>query len=91
LCRGPHVPSTGKLKVFKLLKVCRCVLAGQTSDNEMLQRVSTGQLGQKKKTLAGYLYTALRKRKNATIANWGEQLDLFHLQDEAPGMVFLAP
>jgi threonyl-tRNA synthetase len=85
LCRGPHVPSTGKLKAFKLMKLAGAYWRGN-SDNEMLQRVY-GTAWQNKKELKGYLHRLeeAEKRDHRKIA---KNLDLFHLQEEAAGMIF---
>jgi threonyl-tRNA synthetase len=85
LCRGPHVPSTGKLKAFKLMKLAGAYWRGN-SDNEMLQRVY-GTAWQDKKALKGYLHRLeeAEKRDHRKIA---KNLDLFHLQEEAAGMIF---
>lgn len=88
LCRGPHVPSTGKLKVFKLMKVAGAYWRGD-SKNEMLQRVY-GTAWAKKEDLDAYLYM-LEEAEKRDHRKLGVQLDLFHLQDEAPGMVFWHP
>ncbi|UTH74739.1 threonine--tRNA ligase [Chromobacterium sp. IIBBL 290-4] len=88
LCRGPHVPSTGKLKVFKLMKVAGAYWRGD-SKNEMLQRVY-GTAWAKKEDLEAYLYM-LEEAEKRDHRKLGVQLDLFHLQDEAPGMVFWHP
>ncbi len=88
LCRGPHVPSTGKLKVFKLMKVAGAYWRGD-SNNEMLQRVY-GTAWAKKEDLDAYLYM-LEEAEKRDHRKLGVQLDLFHLQDEAPGMVFWHP
>ncbi len=88
LCRGPHVPSTGKLKVFKLLKVAGAYWRGN-SDNEMLQRIY-GTAWAKKEDLAGYLFR-IEEAEKRDHRKLGRQLDLFHLQDEAPGLVFWHP
>ncbi len=88
LCRGPHVPSTGKLKVFKLMKVAGAYWRGD-SRNEMLQRIY-GTAWAKKEELAGYLHM-LEEAEKRDHRKLGRQLDLFHLQDEAPGMVFWHP
>ncbi|OQS45567.1 threonine--tRNA ligase [Chromobacterium violaceum] len=88
LCRGPHVPSTGKLKVFKLMKVAGAYWRGD-SKNEMLQRVY-GTAWAKKEDLDAYLYM-LEEAEKRDHRRLGVQLDLFHLQDEAPGMVFWHP
>jgi len=88
LCRGPHVPSTGKLKHFKLMKLAGAYWRGD-SKNEMLQRVY-GTAWTKKEDLEAYLYRLeeAEKRDHRRLA---KQLDLLHLQDEAPGMVFWHP
>ncbi len=88
LCRGPHVPSTGKLKHFKLMKLAGAYWRGD-SKNEMLQRVS-GTAWAKKEDLEDYLYRLeeAEKRDHRRLA---KQLDLLHMQDEAPGMVFWHP
>jgi threonyl-tRNA synthetase len=88
LCRGPHVPSTGKLKVFKLLKVAGAYWRGD-SRNEMLQRIY-GTAWVKKDEQDAYLYR-LAEAEKRDHRKLGKQLDLFHLQDEAPGMVFWHP
>jgi threonyl-tRNA synthetase len=88
LCRGPHVPSTGKLKVFKLLKVAGAYWRGD-SKNEMLQRVY-GTAWAKKEDLDAYLFR-IEEAERRDHRKLGRQLDLFHLQDEAPGMVFWHP
>ena len=88
LCRGPHVPSTGKLKVFKLMKVAGAYWRGD-SNNEMLQRIY-GTAWTKKEDLAQYLFM-LEEAEKRDHRKLGRQLDLFHLQDEAPGMVFWHP
>jgi threonyl-tRNA synthetase len=88
LCRGPHVPSTGKLKVFKLMKVAGAYWRGD-SRNEMLQRIY-GTAWAKKEDLDQYLHMLEEadKRDHRKLA---KQLDLFHMQEEAPGMVFWHP
>jgi threonyl-tRNA synthetase len=88
LCRGPHVPSTGKLKVFKLMKVAGAYWRGD-SKNEMLQRIY-GTAWAKKEDQDAYL-TMLEEAEKRDHRRIGAQLDLFHLQDEAPGMVFWHP
>ena len=88
LCRGPHVPSTGKLKVFKLMKVAGAYWRGD-SNNEMLQRIY-GTAWANKDDLKAYL-TRLEEAEKRDHRRLGKQLDLFHLQDEAPGMVFWHP
>ncbi|MDR2195024.1 MAG: threonine--tRNA ligase, partial [Gallionellaceae bacterium] len=85
LCRGPHVPSTGKLKAFKLMKVAGAYWRGD-SNNEMLQRIY-GTAWAKKEDLDAYLYR-LEEAEKRDHRKLGKQLDLFHMQDEAPGMVF---
>ncbi len=88
LCRGPHVPSTGKLKVFKLMKVAGAYWRGD-SRNEMLQRIY-GTAWAKKEDLDAYLHR-LEEAEKRDHRKLGRQLDLFHVQDEAPGMVFWHP
>jgi threonyl-tRNA synthetase len=88
LCRGPHVPSTGKLKVFKLMKLAGAYWRGD-SHNEMLQRVY-GTAWARKEDLDAYLHR-LEEAEKRDHRKLGKQLDLFHLQDEAPGMVFWHP
>jgi threonyl-tRNA synthetase len=88
LCRGPHVPSTGKLKVFKLMKVAGAYWRGD-SRNEMLQRIY-GTAWAKKEDQDAYLHM-LEEAEKRDHRKLGKQLDLFHLQDEAPGMVFWHP
>jgi threonyl-tRNA synthetase len=88
LCRGPHVPSTGKLKVFKLLKVAGAYWRGD-SKNEMLQRIY-GTAWAKKEDLDAYLLR-LEEAEKRDHRKLGKQLDLFHTQEEAPGMVFWHP
>src|SRR5512133_3049992 len=88
LCRGPHVPSTGKLKVFKLMKVAGAYWRGD-SKNEMLQRIY-GTAWAKKDEQDGYLHM-LEEAEKRDHRKLGTQLDLFHMQDEAPGMVFWHP
>ena len=83
LCRGPHVPSTGKLKVFKLMKVAGAYWRGD-SKNEMLQRIY-GTAWATEKEQSAYLEMLAEKRDHRRL---GKELDLFHLQDEAPGMIF---
>jgi len=85
LCRGPHVPSTGKLKVFKLMKVAGAYWRGD-SKNEMLQRIY-GTAWAKKEEQEAYLFR-LEEAEKRDHRKLGRQLDLFHMQDEAPGMVF---
>jgi len=88
LCRGPHVPSTGKLKVFKLMKLAGAYWRGD-SKNEMLQRIY-GTAWAKKEDLEQHLHL-LEEAEKRDHRKLGKQLDLFHLQDEAPGMVFWHP
>jgi threonyl-tRNA synthetase len=88
LCRGPHVPSTGKLKVFKLTKLAGAYWRGD-SRNEMLQRIY-GTAWAKKEDLENYL-RRIEEAEKRDHRKLGRQLDLFHLQDEAPGMVFWHP
>ena len=88
LCRGPHVPSTGKLKVFKLLKVAGAYWRGD-SRNEMLQRIY-GTAWSRKEDLDAYLFR-LEESDKRDHRKLGRQLDLFHTQEEAPGMVFWHP
>ena len=88
LCRGPHVPSTGKLKVFKLLKVAGAYWRGD-SKNEMLQRLY-GTAWAKKEDLDAYLFR-IEEAEKRDHRKLGKQLDLFHTQEEAPGMVFWHP
>ena len=88
LCRGPHVPSTGKLKVFKLMKVAGAYWRGDHR-NEMLQRVY-GTAFAKKEDLDTYLHQ-LEEAEKRDHRKLGKALDLFHLQDNAPGMVFWHP
>lgn len=88
LCRGPHVPSTGKLKVFKLTHVAGAYWRGDAK-NEMLQRIY-GTAWLTESDLKDYLFRLeeAEKRDHRKLA---KQLDLFHLQEEAPGMVFWHP
>jgi threonyl-tRNA synthetase len=88
LCRGPHVPSTGKLKVFKLMKVAGAYWRGD-SRNEMLQRVY-GTAWASQKDLDDYLHR-LEEAEKRDHRRIGRELDLFHMQDEAPGAVFWHP
>jgi len=85
LCRGPHVPNTGKLKAFKLMKLAGAYWRGD-SKNEMLQRIY-GTAWTNKKDLDAYLHRLeeAEKRDHRKLA---KQLDLFHHQEEAPGMIF---
>ena len=88
LCRGPHVPSTGKLKVFKLMRVAGAYWRGD-SRNEMLQRIY-GTAWAKKEDLDAYLHQ-LEEAEKRDHRRIGRQQHLFHQQDEAPGMVFWHP
>ena len=88
LFRGPHVPSTGKLKVFKLMKLAGAYWRGD-SNNEMLQRVY-GTAWAKKEDLDAYLFQ-LEEAEKRDHRKLGKQLDLFHMQDDGPGMVFWHP
>ena len=85
LCRGPHVPNTGKLKVFKLMKVAGAYWRGD-SKNEMLARIY-GTAWPDKKALTAYLHR-LEEAEKRDHRKLGRRLDLFHTQEEAPGMVF---
>lgn len=88
LCRGPHVPSTSKLKVFKLMKLAGAYWRGD-SNNEMLQRVY-GTAWENKKDLEDHLYR-LEEAEKRDHRKIGKVQDLFHTQEEAPGMVFWHP
>ena len=88
LCRGPHVPSTGKLKVFKLMKLAGAYWRGD-SKNEMLQRIY-GTAWAKKEEQEAYLHM-LEEAEKRDHRKLGRQLDLFHFQDEAPGLIFWHP
>jgi len=88
LCRGPHVPSTGKLSAFKLTKVSGAYWRGD-SNNEMLQRIY-GTAWANKKQLNQYL-TRIEEAEKRDHRRIGKKLDLFHTQEEAPGMVFWHP
>ncbi|HPF73460.1 MAG: threonine--tRNA ligase [Rhodanobacteraceae bacterium] len=88
LCRGPHVPSTDKLKHFKLMKVAGAYWRGDAS-NEMLQRVY-GTAWLSKDDLKAYL-TQLEEAEKRDHRKLARQLNLFHMQEEAPGMVFWHP
>jgi len=88
LCRGPHVPSTGKLKAFKLTKVAGAYWRGD-SRNEMLQRIY-GTAWPDKKQLDAYLHR-LEEAEKRDHRRIGKDLDLFHVQEEAPGAVFWHP
>jgi len=85
LCRGPHVPSTGKLKAFKLMKIAGAYWRGD-SNNEMLQRIYGTAWGNAKE-LKDYLHR-LEEAEKRDHRKIGKALDLFHTQEEAPGMVF---
>ena len=85
LCRGPHVPNTGKLKAFKLTKLAGAYWRGD-SNNEMLQRIY-GTAWPDKKSLRAYL-ERLQQAEKRDHRKLGKKLDLFHFQPEAPGMVF---
>ncbi|MGP1609774.1 MAG: threonine--tRNA ligase, partial [Burkholderiales bacterium] len=88
LCRGPHVPSTGRLKVFKLMKVAGAYWRGD-SKNEMLQRIY-GTAWASKEEQASYL-TMLEEAERRDHRKLGRELDFFHFQDEAPGLIFWHP
>lgn len=88
LCRGPHVPSTGHIKVFKLMKLAGAYWRGD-SKNEMLQRIYGTAWGDKN-DLKDYLHR-LEEAEKRDHRKLGKQLNLFHLQEEAPGMVFWHP
>ena len=88
LCRGPHVPSTGKLKAFKLTKLAGAYWRGDPR-NEMLQRIY-GTAWADKKQLEDYLHR-LEEAEKRDHRRIGKDLDLFHLQEEAPGAVFWHP
>jgi threonyl-tRNA synthetase len=88
LCRGPHVPSTGKLKHFKLMKVAGAYWRGD-SKNEMLQRVY-GTAWASKDDLQQYL-TRLEEAEKRDHRKLGRELDLFHIDEHAPGLVFWHP
>lgn len=85
LCRGPHVPSTGKIKAFKLMKAAGAYWRGD-SNNAQLQRIY-GTAWLNKKDLAAYL-NRLEEAEKRDHRKIGKRLDLFHMQEEAPGMVF---
>lgn len=88
LCRGPHVPNTGKLKVFKLTKVAGAFWRGN-SDNEMLQRIY-GTAWATRQDQDAYLHM-LAEAEKRDHRKLGRQLDLFHFQEEGPGLVFWHP
>ncbi len=85
LCRGPHVPNTGRLKVHKLMKIAGAYWRGD-SKNEMLQRIY-GTAFAKKDELAQYLHM-LEEAEKRDHRRLGKELDFFHFQEEAPGLVF---
>lgn len=85
LCRGPHVPSTGRLKVHKLMKLAGAYWRGD-SKNEMLQRIY-GTAWPKKDDMAAYLHM-LEEAEKRDHRRLGKELDLFHFQEEAPGLIF---
>lgn len=85
LCRGPHVPSTGRLKVHKLMKLAGAYWRGD-SKNEMLQRIY-GTAWAKKDDMAAYLHM-LKEAEKRDHRRLGKELDLFHFQEEAPGLIF---
>lgn len=88
LCRGPHVPSNGKLRVFKLMRLAGAYWRGD-SNNEMLQRIY-GTAWAKKEEQDAYLHM-LEEAEKRDHRRIGRQLDFFHFQDEAPGLVFWHP
>ena len=88
LCRGPHVPSTGRLKHFKLMKVAGAYWRGDQA-NEQLQRIY-GTAWASKEALQGYL-TMLEEAEKRDHRKLGRELDLFHLDEYSPGMVFWHP
>jgi threonyl-tRNA synthetase len=88
LCRGPHVPSTGKLKVFKLMRVAGAYWRGD-SKNEMLQRIY-GTAWAKKEDQDAYL-KMLEEADKRDHRKLGRSLDLFHMEETAPGLVFWHP
>ena len=85
LCRGPHVPSTGRLRVHKLMKLAGAYWRGD-SKNEMLQRIY-GTAWAKKDDMAAYLHM-LEEAEKRDHRRLGKELDLFHFQEEAPGLIF---
>ena len=85
LCRGPHVPSTGRLRVHKLMKLAGAYWRGD-SKNEMLQRIY-GTAWAKKDAMAAYLHM-LEEAEKRDHRRLGKELDLFHFQEEAPGLIF---
>ena len=88
LCRGPHVPTTAKLKVFKLMKLAGAYWRGDHR-NEQLQRIY-GTAWAKKEDLEAYLHM-LEEAEKRDHRRLGKQFDLFHMQEEAPGLVFWHP
>ena len=88
LCRGPHVPSTGKIKVFKLMKLAGAYWRGDAK-NEMLQRIY-GTAWTRKEDQEQYLHM-LEEAEKRDHRKLGKQLDLFHFQEEAPGLIFWHP
>ena len=88
LCRGPHVPNTAKLKAFKLMKLAGAYWRGD-SNNEMLQRIY-GTAWMNTKDLEQYI-TNLEEAEKRDHRKIAKALDLFHIQEEAPGMVFWHP
>jgi len=88
LCRGPHVPSTNKLKAFKLMRVAGAYWEGNSA-NEQLQRIY-GTAWASKDDLKAYLHR-LEEAEKRDHRKIGRALDLFHLQEEAPGMIFWHP
>ena len=88
LCRGPHVPNTGRLKHFKLMKVAGAYWRGDQA-NEQLQRIY-GTAWASKEELAGYL-RMLEEAEKRDHRKLGRELDLFHLDEHSPGMVFWHP
>ena len=88
LCRGPHVPSTGRLKHFKLMKVAGAYWRGDQA-NEQLQRIY-GTAWASKEALQGYL-TMLEEAEKRDHRKLGRELDLFHIDEHSPGMVFWHP
>ncbi len=88
LCRGPHVPSTGKLKVFKLMKLAGAYWRGD-SKNEMLQRIY-GTAWARKEDQEAHLHM-LEEAEKRDHRKLGKSLDLFHFQEEAPGLIFWHP
>jgi len=88
LCRGPHVPSTGRIKAFRLMKLAGAYWRGD-SKNEMLQRIY-GTAWAKKEELDAYLHQ-IEEAEKRDHRKLGKQLELFHMQDSSPGMVFWHP